>query len=398
MTAVCIDVTRLMRRAALPNMTGIDRVEYAYLSYLLGRGDVTCFGLARVGRKFCLLDRDGLLALRARTSGAVGWGTPPFWVRMSRRHPDVVSAERYVSTLAVAKLSGARAAKTLATHLPKRITYVNTGHSNLTDELFTALSEIENAAKIILIHDTIPLDFPEFQRRGMPEKFAERLKLALIHGDRIVVPSTYVKQRLAKHAATWSLSPRITVAPLGIDLPTATSCTAKKPYFVTVGTIEPRKNHALLLDLWKQMPEAKRPTLYVVGRRGWENQDVFKRLDAGVPGVVEFGNLDDGALAALLTGASGLLHPSFAEGFGLPPHEAAARGVVPVCAPLPVYQETLGKAAIYADPSDLYKWRNVVLQLLEDTTVDAASKSGPLTHYSPPSWRAHFKDALTTIC
>ncbi|MDT9702392.1 glycosyltransferase, partial [Streptomyces sp. P17] len=89
-----------------------------------------------------------------------------------------------------------------------------------------------------------------------------------------------------------------------------------RPRFVTLGTIEPRKNHALLLDVWDSLPPP-RPQLVVIGRRGWADQALFARI-AATPDVAEFNTLDDGQVAAVLTGAQALLMPSFAEGFGLP--------------------------------------------------------------------------------
>jgi glycosyltransferase involved in cell wall biosynthesis len=106
--------------------------------------------------------------------------------------------------------------------------------------------------------------------------------------------------------------------------------------------------------------------LCIVGRRGWKSDAVFERLDA-LPSsggaVVKPGDLAAGALAALVAGEAGLLQPRMAEGFGLPPDEALAQGTPAVCAPLPVYRETPGNAAICADPGDLCQWRNPVGEL-----------------------------------
>ena len=64
-----------------------------------------------------------------------------------------------------------------------------------------------------------------------------------------------------------------------------------RPWFVTIGTIEPRKNHALLLDVWQalsqRLPAAQMPQLVIAGSRGWRNEAVFRRLDARPAGVIE---------------------------------------------------------------------------------------------------------------
>ena len=77
----------------------------------------------------------------------------------------------------------------------------------------------------------------------------------------------------------------ITVSPLGIDVGAAPLSVprSEKPYFVVLGTIEPRKNHKLLLDIWERMhlkmDESRIPELRIIGARGWRNEEVFNRLD-----------------------------------------------------------------------------------------------------------------------
>ena len=127
--------------------------------------------------------------------------------------------------------------------------------------------------------------------------------------------------------------PRTVVAHLGVSVPEAGTppqgAWSGAPYFVTLGTIEPRKNHALLLDIWDRFAAEGRdaPHLLLCGARGWNNAAVFARLDAGNPLVQERPGLSDGEIAALLVHSRGLLFPSLAEGYGLPPIEAAALGL-----------------------------------------------------------------------
>ncbi|MEF9606119.1 glycosyltransferase, partial [Paracoccus sp. PXZ] len=122
------------------------------------------------------------------------------------------------------------------------------------------------------------------------------------------------------------------------------------PFFVTLGTIEPRKNHALLLDTWQILERRPDPPrLFIIGRRGWENRAVFARLDRLPPGgaVRELPDLDDGAVAALIGRSHGLLMPSRAEGFGLPLTEAAGRGIPVLASPLLAAREMLGDYATW---------------------------------------------------
>ncbi len=401
MRPVCLDVTRLARRSAIVNMTGIDRVELSYLNYFLTEKDRPVFGVVRTRRRLLLLDRSGLEAVHLKSQSAEPWGPAPWWAHMSSRDTAVLAAERVLNDLAYETASIGMAFDVFSSVFPAGTLYLNTGHTNLNADLFGALAGVPDLAAAVLIHDTIPLDRPETQRAGTPTVFERRLRNALTFASRIITPSLYVEERLAHYAERWSLAPEVKAAPLGITLVSPEQQKTGAPgsiYFVAIGTIEPRKNHALLLDVWEALPASDRPELYIVGRRGWRNEKVFARLDRGVPGVHEISDLGDPALAGLLQTSAGLLQPSLDEGFGLPPHEAAARGVVPVCTPLPVYRETLGPAGIYVDPANLYEWRKVVLQLAERRRCGVESSGSPIAGYVAPTWDDHFKKALTGIC
>ncbi|MCC0002327.1 MAG: glycosyltransferase [Methylobacteriaceae bacterium] len=124
---------------------------------------------------------------------------------------------------------------------------------------------------------------------------------------------------------------------------------------MTCGTIEPRKNHALLVDVWRrfvaeQGPSA--PKLVVVGKRGWNFTQIVEALaDPALGGaVIEVAGLSNGGWRALLAGAAALLAPSFAEGYGLPLAEALTAGAPALCSNIAPFQEIGGEAAIYLDP------------------------------------------------
>ena len=194
------------------------------------------------------------------------------------------------------------------------------------------------------------------------------------------------------------------IAHIGVDLaaPDPATIPPYEPYFVTLGTIEPRKNHTFLLDVWEALaerpPATGLPRLLILGTRGWCNEALFARLDAHPlrgTAIEERAGLSDGAVAALVAGAAGLLFPSLAEGFGLPPLEAAARGVPVVAAPLPVYRETLGDIGVYLPVTDRYSWVKTIEGLAEERL--RAERTAPLRPaVDSPTWEAHFKAVLTT--
>ena len=129
------------------------------------------------------------------------------------------------------------------------------------------------------------------------------------------------------------------------------------------------------------------PHLHIIGRRGWENQNITAILDRAPfmnRSVFEHGFLPDDQLAARLGAARALLFPSFAEGFGYPLAEALQMGVPAICADLPVYREIAGGIPTYLDPLDGPGWKHAILSAATRTEKMASG------HVSVPSWESHF--------
>ncbi|QRF65011.1 glycosyltransferase family 4 protein [Ponticoccus alexandrii] len=387
-----LDLTRLVSRAGRP-LTGVDRVEYAWLDHLCGLG-LPFYGLARTSLGYVLLDARGCSALRDRVRDGK-WGPADPLSRLVRGiDPGRARAEADLRRLCIARCVKPLLGRMLRRHLPRGVHYVNLGHTNLTDRVIAALKSRESRIAV-LVHDTIPLDAPQYQRPGAVDRFAAFLARVGRCADAVICNSEQTRADVARHLGT--AMPEAVVAPLGIDVaapgvPPEGPWT--QPYFVTVGTIEPRKNHALLLDLWPEIPDAH---LLICGSRGWENHRTFARLDARPKRVHELPGLSDTQIAALLAGSAGMLFPSLAEGYGLPPAEAAALGVPVLCNDLPIYREVLGNIPVYADASDRYLWRNKIREMAAHHRAgqDGRGQAAPI--FDPPTWESHFNKALTLI-
>ena len=404
-----LDLTRLSRRAGR-RPTGVDRVEQAYLRRLVAL-ESPAFALVRSSHGFILLDRDGMAALLARIDGRVAWGPPDVLSRIVRGlDPARRRSEADLRRLAQARCLPTGLARMLRRHFPGGVNYINLGHSNLGVRVLRAVRTLPGARIAVMIHDTIPLDHPEFQRPETPAAFAAMLRRVQAHADVVLCNSATTEAALRRHMRRHGPMPRTLVAHLGIDLPAQMTGQAElphaidpvRPWFCTVGTIEPRKNHALLLDasddLARELPAAEMPQLLICGARGWMNDAVFARLDAARdnPHIHELPGLDDAALAALVNGAAGMLFPSRAEGYGMPPIEAAALGAPVVCAPLPVYRETLGDIPIYLSLQDRYSWVRKIIGLTADHR--AGHSAGMHTRaFRPPTWDMHFKTVFTVL-
>lgn len=401
-----LDITRLISRAGRP-LTGIDRVELAYLEYLL-RDPVPLFTITRTPLGYVLLDDAGSYQMLKRFQGLEPWGNLDLIGRfMGRRGgPKAVrQAQADCRRFAVERCRPRRLAKMLATHFPKWLVYLNVGHSNLTTAMARAVKSLPKAEFVALLHDTIPLDFPLYQRVGTVTTFRKKLGVISRHADLVISNSRQTDLSLRQHCEKEGRVPPSIIAHLGVEV-AAPDTTVQdrlgipsKPYFVTVGTIEPRKNHQLLLDIWTQLEaelDEDCPPLVIIGQRGWHNEEVFAALDRERRDrkfIWEFGTLRDEEVSALVQGSQALLFPSFAEGYGLPPIEAAALGVPALCADLPIYREVLGEIPIYLGATDKYAWSAKIHALL---TKPSHTQRRSLLQ-APPSWAAHFDRVLELI-
>ena len=126
----------------------------------------------------------------------------------------------------------------------------------------------------------------------------------------------------------------------------------KKPYVLSVGTIEPRKNIDLLLDSWEALPADTRDAfdLVIAGPAGWKSEGTLARLRSGIKGVRYLGYVPESDLPGLTARATVHAYPSLYEGFGFPLAQAMAAGVPSVTSNVSSMPEVSGGSALLVDP------------------------------------------------
>lgn len=370
---ILLDVSRLVWRAwrrRLP--TGIDRVCLEYVSQ---------FG----PRAYAVVQRKGATFVLSEEHSD----------RLFELILNAPSTKRsaFVS-LGWAALTGARR------RAPKKgMTYLNVGHTGLDDAALPAWISSNGAKAVYLIHDMIPLTHPEFCRAGEATKHRRRMRHALASATGIIANSQATLEEVRQFAAekalplprstvAWLSGPRLagSVAPRRLD----------QPHFVTLGTIEGRKNHLMLLQLWQRLVAefgTHAPKLVIIGQRGWEAEAALALLDRAPDlrgAIVELNDCSDEETSGWLAGACALLMPSFAEGFGLPVIEALQLGTPVIASDLPVYREIVGDLPTYLDPLDPPSWKKTILAFTKDEEPERRRQLAALRAYRAPTWPEHF--------
>ena len=374
--------------------TGIDRVEFAYARHLLGDGRAACFTALTASGGIGLVPAPGAAQLIAALGAAWRGATdPPGKDRQLRQ---------IARQLRLALIAGRERA--LLARLRDAATppvYLLVSHHHLERRtLLARVKERGRARFICLIHDLIPVEFPEYAKPGQAAHHLRRIATAAELADAVIVNSAVTRDALQPHLERAGRAPPLLVAPFAADLPAAPGAGDDAPldraYFVYVGTIEARKNHLLLLNLWRRLADELgecAPLLVLVGQRGWETENVVDMLERcpGLRGtVIEHNSLPDEAMVRLLRGARALLLPSFAEGFGFPLIEALVLGVPALCSDIPALHETGGAVPEFLDPLDGPGWRTAILDYAAPGSVRRAAQIARLAGWQAPSWRSHF--------
>lgn len=371
------DVTRLLRRhIGAIRHTGIDRVSLEYARWACRNKGGLC--LKRVGGLRQLSRRDWSELL-------LGESQPGSAHSQRRTHRTLL----FLRALASRK------------PIPRNSTVLVLTHSWLGHDEAWRWIQRRDCRAIVFIHDLIPIQFPEYSHPREKRLHAQRVRNTLQHAKGIIVNSCCTENALrAFAAADGTPCPPVLVNPLGHDQSDRTGeslpARIRRPYFLLLGTIEPRKNHLLVLNLWREMVRRlgeETPQLIVVGRRGWECEqvvDMLERCEAIHPHLIELNDAPDSQVAALMRGARALLMPSFAEGFGLPVQEALACGTPVIATPLPAIREFAGDIPHYAEAHDGRRW----LELIEDfSKPDSPERAGQMKRvgqFTGTTWPEHF--------
>jgi glycosyltransferase involved in cell wall biosynthesis len=158
-------------------------------------------------------------------------------------------------------------------------------------------------------------------------------------------------------------------------------------FLLYVGTIEPRKNLASLVDAFARL-NSPDLGLVIAGRTGWMSEPFFEKVRAlGLDHSIVFpGFVADEDLPALYSAADAFVFPSIYEGFGLPVLEAMACGAPVICSNSSSLPEVAGNAAILLPPRDVGAWAGAMTRLARDPALQSDLRERGLRQAALFTW------------
>ena len=231
---------------------------------------------------------------------------------------------------------------------------------------------------MVVIHDLAYLQYPNQVSSVMLWYYQKYMPQFIEKADQIIAVSQSTSLDIIKHFP--ASKPKIQVVYNGVrnrgksilsQEKTAIPGT-DKPYFISIGSIHPRKNTAGLLRAFEKMREqiSQEVNLVIIGRKAWKTQSIqwIYDLHKFKNDIYFTGYLADEEMFAYLANSVGLVYVSYFEGFGLPIVEAMACGTPVITSDRSSMKEIAGGAALLVnpeDPADIAAGMTAVLKDLE---------------------------------
>lgn len=274
------------------------------------------------------------------------------------------------------------------------------GRPNLVHANSFQAPRVPGAKLVFTVYDLSFWEVPEFTTERNRLVCQAGVLAALRHADGFVFISEHTRREfehflpgwLERSGRPWTVTP---LAPRGVPPPEGRPDAAAipevaGPYWLSVGSLEPRKNHRTLLQAlelyWERSPEPR--PLVLAGGDGWRSEDLRAVLASPMANgrVRRLGYVPEERLGGLYAGATALLFPSWHEGFGLPMLEAMAAGCPVVCGDRTSLPEVAGDAAVLVNPASAEDLCVSMLALEADPAFRAALTAAGRARAAGYSW------------
>ncbi len=280
--------------------------------------------------------------------------------------------------------------------LPRQLTRWGADLFHSTD-LLLPLHRLRSAT-VVTVHDLTVFTIPEAHNRAIGHRNRFLCKRSAGLADVLIAISNATRKDLIEWLGVQD--DRIVVVYNGVDrrfVPNSDLEARRRlrnrgingPFILSVGTIEPRKNHKRLVEAFNRIaPHFPGLELVLAGRPGWLNREVFESIDAS-PVRDRIRHLDyvsDADLPELYRLATIMAYPSLYEGFGLPPVEAMACGTAVLTSDRSSLPEIVGDAGLIVDPTSVSAIADGLARMLTTPGLLARLREAGLERAAHFSW------------
>ncbi len=294
-------------------------------------------------------------------------------------------------------------------------TIISVGQRTGTNE-FNELYQIKKNINLefkLLCHDLMPISYPNFVNKQSTQLFSRYINEAILVVDYFFCNSKFTKQELQNFYYKSNLPPPpMKVLTLGSDLHTKKEQIFNlsqnirdliaEPYLIFVSTIEIRKNHQLIYDMYiKLLSQGIKnlPKIYFVGRRGWRVDSLLKSLDKDAriqDKIIILDNISDKDLITLYVNCWFTLYPSFIEGYGLPVAESLSFKKFCLSSNTGSLPEVGEDYIDYANPYDLDEWIQKFSFLINTPDYIQQKEDYIQKNYKTTTWEECMKEILNS--
>jgi glycosyltransferase involved in cell wall biosynthesis len=276
--------------------------------------------------------------------------------------------------------------------IPQGAIFANFGHVGLVAPGVARLLAHRPDLKLAtLLHDVLSLTDPHFFTGRNEDFFRKVFERAASRDGVMLVTTDHVRQQAETLASVAGIAAKVRTTDISeafrhMPAPEFDPLLAKAPYFLLCGTREPRKNHMMILNVWRAMAADGQtpPKLVLAGGHGWGTELVdglLARSELLRGHVAHAETLGSPGLFRIMGQARALLSPSFAEGYGLPVEEALRSGAEVIASRIQAFAEITVGCARLVEPLDGPGWRSAVLGLAMAPARDIRARSDAIARF-----------------
>lgn len=262
---------------------------------------------------------------------------------------------------------------------------------------------------VLTIHDLAFIRFPEFNFEWFVKKYSRMVGKNAVTAKKILASSQSTADDINKYfkiekdkieTVYLAAEPAFRrLAPNEIDCTILKNLNISKPFLISVGTIEPRKDFATLIkayDLARTINPDLKHMLIIAGRTGWKSETTYKAREESAykDDIIFTGRLSDRELIQLYNQADIFVYTSLFEGFGFPPLEAMSCGLPVICSDSSSIKEVVDDAGILVRPGNMEGFAENMVKAVKEKELKKKLAQKSLNRAKAFSWQ---KTAKTTL-